>query len=71
MTKLKILSWKEALKKLKNLGYEIDRQKGSHMTLKHEKKKPLTVPRHRTLGRGLLRKIIRDAEITPKEFNKL
>lgn len=34
-------------------------------------KKPLTIPDHQTLGRGLLRRLLRDAEITIQEFNDL
>ena len=43
----------------------------SHIRLHHATKKPLTVPRHKTLGTGLLRKLLRDAEITIEEFIKL
>jgi predicted RNA binding protein YcfA (HicA-like mRNA interferase family) len=34
-------------------------------------KKPLTIPKHKVLGKGILRKLLRDAEITAEEFNKL
>lgn len=27
-------------------------------------KKPLTIPRHKELGKGLIRKLVRDAEIS-------
>jgi predicted RNA binding protein YcfA (HicA-like mRNA interferase family) len=31
----------------------------------------LSIPQHRELGPGLLRKLLRQAEITPEEFNEL
>jgi predicted RNA binding protein YcfA (HicA-like mRNA interferase family) len=34
-------------------------------------KQPLTIPRHKTLGKGLIRKLLRDAELTIEEFLKL
>jgi predicted RNA binding protein YcfA (HicA-like mRNA interferase family) len=35
------------------------------------RKKSVTVPNYKEVRRGLLRKILRDAEITVKEFLKL
>lgn len=74
MPKLPVVSGKEAIKALKRLGYEDIRTKGSHVRLIHPNPalhKPLSVPLHKTLGPGLLRKLVRDARITPKEFRKL
>ncbi len=34
-------------------------------------KKPLTIPRHKLLGKGLLRKLIRDADISIEELLNL
>ncbi|NQE45452.1 hypothetical protein C5S31_05470 [ANME-1 cluster archaeon GoMg2] len=34
-------------------------------------KKPLTIPKHKVLGKGLLRKLSRDAEISVEEFREL
>jgi len=34
-------------------------------------KRPLTIPRHKTLGKGLMRKLLRDAELTIEGFSKL
>lgn len=67
MPKLPIISGDKAVKCFEKLGYEITRQKGSHIRMRHrfdQAKKPLTIPRHKELGKGLLRKLIRDAEIT-------
>lgn len=72
--KLPVVSSKEAIKAFEKLGYVIVRQTGSHIRMKHQtdiSKKPLTVPNHKILSKGLLRKLLRDAEITTKEFLKL
>ena len=71
MPKLPSISGNEAIRCFEKLGYQIVRQRGSHVRLQHKtdtSKKPLTVPRHKALGKGLLRKIIRDAEISIEEL---
>ncbi|PIS29911.1 hypothetical protein COT42_03990 [Candidatus Saganbacteria bacterium CG08_land_8_20_14_0_20_45_16] len=67
MPKIPTISGNEAIRCFEKLGYEVTRQKGSHIRLHHKvdkNKKPLTIPKHKELGKGLLRKLIRDAEIT-------
>ncbi|MCK4476450.1 MAG: type II toxin-antitoxin system HicA family toxin [Methanophagales archaeon] len=74
MIKLPVISGKEAVKCFEKLGYEVVRQKGSHIRMRHksdESKKPLTIPKHKVLGKGLLRKLLRDAEISVEEFFEL
>jgi len=74
MPKLPIVSAKQLLKVCHKLGYQIIRQKGSHIRLKHfhnPERQPLTVPDHRVIGKGLLRKILRDMKITVEDFSKL
>lgn len=69
-----MIAWNEAVHCFEKLGYEVVRQRGSHMRLAHKTdthKKPLTIPRHAELGKGLLRKLIRDAEISVDEFVEL
>ena len=72
MTKLSILSARKIIKVLENLGFKIVRQKGSHIQFKHTDGRFTTVPNHpsRDVGVGLLRKILRDIEISPEEFSK-
>ena len=57
----------------KKAGFQAIRQKGSHVRLKHPDGRVVTVPVHpeRDIGRGLLRKVIRDAELTRDEFMAL
>lgn len=71
MSKLPSVSAQKAIKVFKKLDYQQVRQRGSHISLHHSDKQPLSVPNHRVLGRGLLRKLIREAEISPAEFIKL
>ena len=74
MPKLPSVSAKEAIKAFEKLDYEIIRQKGSHIRMHHRidhSKRPLTIPNHKILGKGLLRKLLRDAEMTIEKFTKL
>jgi len=69
--RLPIVSGKEIIKLLKKLGYREDRQQGSHIRLVCEGRISVTVPDYRMVDKGLLRKILRDARITPEELEKL
>jgi len=69
--KLPLISGEKAIKIFTKIGYRIVRQKGSHIRLHHPQKRPLTIPNHKVLGRGILRKLIRDAELSVEEFIKL
>ena len=73
MSKLPPISGRAAIKAFMKIGYRVVRQKGSHVRLFHSNvyKRPLTVPDHKNLGRGLLRKLLRDAEISIDDFIKL
>ena len=55
---------------LESLGFVQVRQKGSHKFLRNADGRTATVPDHRgeDLGRGILAKILRDAESTPEGF---
>lgn len=59
------------MKALSKLGYEEVRQRGSHIRLSCTGRKSLTVPNHEAIGRGLLKKILRDAELSAEEFAQL
>ena len=73
MPKLAQLSGKQIIKALEKEGYYVVRQKGSHVRLvcSDKTKKTITVPDHKRIGIGLLRKILRDAQLTVEEFKKL
>jgi predicted RNA binding protein YcfA (HicA-like mRNA interferase family) len=71
--KLVLVSGEELVKILYRKGFVIKRRKGSHVQLEDNKGRRVTVPIHpgRVIGRGLLRKILRDAEISVEEYEKL
>ncbi len=71
MTKLPIISGEECIKALQRLGYQVVRTRGSHKWLVCRGRSPIPVPRHRELGRGILRKIINTADISVDEFMEL
>jgi len=69
--KLPVVSGRDVVKTLTKMGYIVVRQRGSHLRLEHQKdrqKKKITVPDHKVLGKGLLCKILRDAELSVDEF---
>ena len=72
--KLPVISGEEAVKVFRKIGYEIIRQHGSHLRLRdlgNPDHKPLTIPLHKELKPGLLRKLLRDANISVKDFMEL
>ena len=72
--KLPVISGKDAVKVFEKLGYVQVRQTGSHIRMKHisdKSKIPLTIPNHKVLGKGLLRKLLRDVDISTDDFVNL
>jgi len=71
--KLQLISGREAVHALQKVGYEIDHQTGSHIILRHinSPHRRLSVPDHKTLAKGTLRALIRQAGLTVEEFNEL
>jgi predicted RNA binding protein YcfA (HicA-like mRNA interferase family) len=71
MPKLPVISGDDFVKAIGKIGYQWDHTEGSHMILFHPSKGRLSVPKHKELGRGLLRALIRDTGLTHDEFLKL
>ena len=73
MPKLSPGSAKELIKILKKQGFEVVHQKGSHVRLRHPDGRRTTVPMHsgENIGVGLLKKILRDVNISRNEFEEL
>lgn len=71
--KLPVLKPKELILVLERLGFINTRRKGSHFRYVSTDGRKTTVPIHkgRNIGRGLLRKILRDLDISPEDFQKL
>ena len=71
MPLLPIISGDEFAKAVRKIGYDWDHTEGSHMILLHPSRRRLSVPRHKELGRGLLRALIRDAGLNRDDFIRL
>ena len=72
--KLPVISGYDAIKTLRKAGFVVTRQKGSHVRLKKIKEETvikITVPLHKTLKKGTLERIIKDAGLTIDEFLQL
>ena len=70
--KLPLLEAKELIRVLKKMGFEVIRQRGSHVYLKNSDGRSTVVPMHsgREIGRGLLKRILNEIEISREEFLK-
>lgn len=72
MTRLPTVNFKTVERVLLRLGFQIVRQKGSHVFYRHPDGRTTTVPNHpgRDLARPLLREILREIELTPEQFRE-
>lgn len=68
--RLRPLTYRKVAKRLEQLGFKKIRQKGSHVFFRHQDGRTTIVPNHpgEDIGKGLLRKIIRDLDISVEEF---
>lgn len=67
--KLPVLSGRDAARAFGRAGWEVARQRGSHMILvRAGSMATLSVPDHRELAKGTLRSLIREAGMTVEEF---
>lgn len=73
MTSFPSLTGKEIISLLKKAGFIIERQRGSHVFLRHPDGRTTVVPVHpgETIGPGLLSKILRDVEMIRADLLKL
>ena len=74
MTRLPQITGRELVRFLKKQGFVEDRWAGSHLTLRHEARKTtVTVPVHSgvDIGRGLARRILKDAGFSTADYKKL
>jgi predicted RNA binding protein YcfA (HicA-like mRNA interferase family) len=73
MTRLPSLSGIDVVKALGKAGFQVLRQRGSHVYLKHPDGRATVVPVHKgeSVGQGLLRTIMKDTELTRDEFLSL
>jgi predicted RNA binding protein YcfA (HicA-like mRNA interferase family) len=71
MSKLPAITGAEVVSAFRKAGFYLDRTRGSHQILKKEGHPyHLSIPVHKgkTVGRGLLRRQIRNAGMTEEEF---
>ena len=73
MPKLSPIRSRELIAILEKLGFQNIHQKGSHLRMKHKDGRRTTIPVHagEKIGVGLLRKILRDVNVSRSEFEKL
>jgi predicted RNA binding protein YcfA (HicA-like mRNA interferase family) len=70
-SKLPVVSARQVVRALEKIGYQVVRQKGSHLRLRdpdNPSHLPVTVPNHKTIKPGLLHQILRDANLTVDQF---
>ena len=67
MPELPRISGDKAVKVFSKLGFEVRRQKGSHVVMR-KGNRGCVIPLHKHLALGTLRSAIRQAEITVEEF---
>jgi predicted RNA binding protein YcfA (HicA-like mRNA interferase family) len=69
MPALPILSGRKAIRVFEKLGWEVVRQRGSHIIMVKEGEiTTLSIPDHKEVAKGTLRSLIRAAGITVDEF---
>jgi len=73
MPHLPVLKASELIRVLERTGFVVVRQRGSHVRLKHADGQAATAPVHagKDIARGLLRKVLRDADLSPEELMRL
>jgi len=73
MSRLPRLAGSEVVRALQKADFEIVRQRGSHIYMRHVDGRATVVPVHKgeDLGSGILSKILRDVQLTRHEFREL
>ena len=69
---LPVLSSKKTVQVFEKLGWEVARQKGSHIIMvKEDHIATLSIPKHKEVAKGTLRSLIRAANLTVDEFIRM
>jgi len=72
VSKLPVVSGADCVKALSKIGFEVYRQRGSHIVVvRKSPPRQTTIPNHKELDRGTLRAIIRQTGLTIEEFVSL
>jgi predicted RNA binding protein YcfA (HicA-like mRNA interferase family) len=71
MPQLPLLSGREVVGRFEKFGWQVARQRGSHIILvKEGARATLSVPDHKEVARGTLRSLLRAAGLTVEEFTR-
>jgi predicted RNA binding protein YcfA (HicA-like mRNA interferase family) len=70
VAKLPSVTGEELIVALAKIGFYTVRQRGSHVRMKHDDNRVVTIPVHsgKSVGKGLLLKILRDADLSKDEL---
>jgi len=69
---LPVLSGRQLVRALERAGWQVVRQRGSHVRMKHlDRRISITVPLHRELKRGTLSGILADAGLDSDGLRRL
>jgi len=68
--KLPLISGEGLCKLVSKLGFELRHRKGSHTFWKHSDGRTTVIPLHKKLKRSLIRKILKDIDISTDEYIK-
>jgi predicted RNA binding protein YcfA (HicA-like mRNA interferase family) len=84
VSKLTPLNYDKVVKILIDIGYAVNSQKGSHIVMRlvdsqkyisllgcRKNEVLVVVPAHKPIGKGMLRTIIREVDLSVEEFYKL
>jgi predicted RNA binding protein YcfA (HicA-like mRNA interferase family) len=72
MSRLPVVSGRECAAALQRAGFQLNRQRGSHLVLRRDSPfAQVVVPDHRVLDRGTLRTILRQAGVAVDAFVEL
>jgi len=84
VSKLSPTDYDKVVKALTRIGYVVNNQRGSHIVMRLSKKEKyaslfgcrknermVVIPAHKPIGKGMLRTIIKEIDLTVEEFNKL
>jgi len=70
MSRLRIITSLQMCKLLESIGFMVIRQRGSHKFYRHNDGRTTVVPMHAgDLDRSLIRKILKDIDITIDDYN--
>ncbi len=70
--RLPVVSGAQLIRVLEQLGWQVVRQRGSHVRLRHpDRENFLVVPLHKELKKGTLSGILRDSLVDREELRRL